>query len=295
MTVYHFLSQIRALAKKRLIPVSPLLVWFMILQVFSFVSVGWAEIKSDGFVNRQGRYETLYSPDSHGKDGLSGYTVDQILHAGEEKDSRFGIIIDAGHGGPDTGVVSMAGMAEKDIALGIARAISLMSDTGPHVVLIRSGDYAYPLIERAAAANRHKGRAFISIHTAGTAGRKGLWTIYYYRKEGSVADSGLHEDSLLQWGKAWQRHDKENKLLAAFVSQSLLESGMPITVEVHGAPLALLEGVDMPAVLVETPSPADPGFCKTVSDQGRRAVIARAILDGIVAFLVERRPSVESR
>jgi len=82
----------------------------------------------------------------------------------------FVVVIDAGHGGSDTGIVAASGVAEKDIALRIALAVQagLADAEGIHVVLTRAEDKDLSLVERASLATQAKGRLLLSIHTGGS-------------------------------------------------------------------------------------------------------------------------------
>jgi N-acetylmuramoyl-L-alanine amidase len=76
------------------------------------------------------------------------------------------IVIDAGHGGHDSGAVNPGvGVQEKDLNLQIALALQgwLMSG-GHNVYLTRGADFFVELSERAAIANANGADAFISIH-----------------------------------------------------------------------------------------------------------------------------------
>ncbi len=77
------------------------------------------------------------------------------------------IILDAGHGGHDSGAEGWNGYYEKDIALGVAlkteKAINkLMPDVAVH--LTRKTDVFVELKRRADFANELKGDVFVSIH-----------------------------------------------------------------------------------------------------------------------------------
>ncbi len=77
------------------------------------------------------------------------------------------VVIDAGHGGHDPGSQSQDGSKkEKDIALGIARAIrdELVQSGRVRVALTRSDDRFLVLGERREVARRLKADLFISVH-----------------------------------------------------------------------------------------------------------------------------------
>lgn len=81
-------------------------------------------------------------------------------------DDRVVIIVDAGHGGQDSGGKTNSGMSEKDVALSIAKGIQREGEANQiNVILTRTGDEPLTLDERIAVTNNHKADAFISLHT----------------------------------------------------------------------------------------------------------------------------------
>src|SRR5689334_8544122 len=77
------------------------------------------------------------------------------------------IVIDAGHGGSNTGAASRTpGRYEKQVTLSIARALQTrLERDGLRVVLTRDGDEYLTLRERSRRANAAGGDCFISLHT----------------------------------------------------------------------------------------------------------------------------------
>lgn len=82
-------------------------------------------------------------------------------------DKRFTLVIDAGHGGKDTGAKGSFSY-EKDINLSVALAFGAYVERNiPDVKVIytRKTDIFIPLHQRADIANKNKADVFISIHT----------------------------------------------------------------------------------------------------------------------------------
>jgi N-acetylmuramoyl-L-alanine amidase len=77
------------------------------------------------------------------------------------------IVIDPGHGGPDSGAVGKSGLLEKDVTLDAAKRLRklLKKQEGFSVILTRETDVLVPLEERTQIANRSGADLFISIHT----------------------------------------------------------------------------------------------------------------------------------
>jgi N-acetylmuramoyl-L-alanine amidase len=78
------------------------------------------------------------------------------------------VAVDAGHGGADRGVVSARGVAEKDVALTLARRLEeLLRAEGCQVVLTRTGDRDVPLYERTETVVAADADFRVSLHANG--------------------------------------------------------------------------------------------------------------------------------
>lgn len=74
------------------------------------------------------------------------------------------VVLDAGHGGDDTGVI-VGKLAEKDLTLSVVQRLQkLLQARGLEVVLTRSSDKAVPLLARAQYAS--SAQVFLSVHAA---------------------------------------------------------------------------------------------------------------------------------
>lgn len=92
------------------------------------------------------------------------------------------VIVDAGHGGKDSGAV-VRGLVEKKMALDIAKRVK--SDLAPSfkVVMMRTTDTFVPLDDRVTTANRFRDGVLVSIHlNDGNRRRSGPET-YYWRTD----------------------------------------------------------------------------------------------------------------
>ena len=82
------------------------------------------------------------------------------------------IVVDAGHGGKDTGTVSARGMKEKRVNLEVAQKVKeRLEAAGLEVLMTRNADVFIPLSERAAIANKNGADLFISIHANASSSR----------------------------------------------------------------------------------------------------------------------------
>ena len=88
----------------------------------------------------------------------------------------FTVVIDAGHGGHDTGAVGLKmGVQEKNLNLTVAKQLAAkIGEKYPEVkvILTRDTDVFLPLQQRADIANKNHADLFISIHTNAAENRK---------------------------------------------------------------------------------------------------------------------------
>ena len=76
------------------------------------------------------------------------------------------IVIDAGHGGHDSGTLGVGGIEEKDVVLDVALRLGklLHERLGAEIIYTRSDDTFIPLETRTAIANKAQADLFLSIH-----------------------------------------------------------------------------------------------------------------------------------
>ena len=75
------------------------------------------------------------------------------------------VVIDAGHGGKDTGAISVHRVSEKDIVLPAAKEVArLLRAKGVTVIMTRDTDRFIELRRRAEIANENRADLFVSIH-----------------------------------------------------------------------------------------------------------------------------------
>jgi N-acetylmuramoyl-L-alanine amidase len=92
------------------------------------------------------------------------------------------VVIDAGHGGRDSGAVRRYGPAEKMLALDVAQRVQhKLTESQLHAVMTRDSDVFIPLDQRVAIGNSQKNSVFVSIHfnDARRRGVRGFETYYH--------------------------------------------------------------------------------------------------------------------
>lgn len=170
------------------------------------------------------------------------------------------VVIDAGHGGLDAGVQSHAGLTEKSLTLAIASKFDRRLKAGIKAAFTRTGDYELDPFERVSKANALKADLFISLHAAGGSSPSENGPIVYYFGEmgGRIypkeivpeSAGGLEADKIL-WDFQHLRHRAASKRLAELLQKRMEQRPGSKGCRIQEAPLILLSGADMPAVVLE--------------------------------------------
>src|SRR3989441_7151680 len=75
------------------------------------------------------------------------------------------VVVDAGHGGKDSGAYRRSGPAEKIVTLDVAQRLDQkLRESQLKTVMTRDSDVFVPLDERVAIENQEKKSIFVSIH-----------------------------------------------------------------------------------------------------------------------------------
>ena len=93
------------------------------------------------------------------------------------------IVVDAGHGGHDSGARGVNGTSEKNVTLQVARAFAdELRDAGANVIMTRSSDYFIPVDDRPEIANRAGADFFVAIHADSGDSNHSIQgsTVYYH-------------------------------------------------------------------------------------------------------------------
>jgi N-acetylmuramoyl-L-alanine amidase len=213
------------------------------------------------------------------------------------------VIVDAGHGGHDTGAIGPRGVKEKDVTLAMARRLAeKLRAQGFKVTLTRTDDRYLKREERTAIANLARGDLFVSLHANASPrrDRSGLETYFLnvtddrYARRLAARENGTME--VEEAPKDVQRilTDLDSKAsagasrsLARLVQKEVTartrQSQGPVRDRgVKSALFYVLLGARMPAVLVETAfisnraeeqRLASPAYQQLVADGVARAVV----------------------
>jgi N-acetylmuramoyl-L-alanine amidase len=119
-----------------------------------------------------------------------------ILPAGAAGFTR--VVIDAGHGGYDTGT-SKGLVYEKHLALDVARRVDyILKKQGIRTTMTRSRDVFIPLSKRSQVSNSYRGSIFVSIHfNSASTNAKGVETFYHSSNRDSYVLARLVQSAVV--------------------------------------------------------------------------------------------------
>jgi N-acetylmuramoyl-L-alanine amidase len=216
------------------------------------------------------------------------------------------IVIDAGHGGHDTGTIGPTGLMEKDLCLDVALRLGKIIQQrlpGADIVYTRSDDTFIPLEERTNIANQAKADLFISIHANSSQDHaaRGVETYYLNLKgsaeamevaarENASSDQGVHDLEDLVKKIARSEKIDESKEFAEDIQDSLAKRVLKVgkTVKNRGvrkAPFVVLIGADMPSILTEISFLSNPADEQLLKKPEYRQRVAEGLYQGVASYL----------
>ncbi|MCP3874671.1 MAG: N-acetylmuramoyl-L-alanine amidase [Desulfobacteraceae bacterium] len=157
------------------------------------------------------------------------------------------IVIDPGHGGTQIGLTSSNGSQEKNITLKLAQKTAQMLETKYNVLLTRISDINISAHERVSMANKNNADLYVSIHLHRSSNPSIF--IYYFDPPQRYKQPVFKENS--SWKSQSVLHQSGSKKAASFFYSIFTANKKTTHFLSRGAPVRLLEGATMPAVLLE--------------------------------------------
>ena len=230
-------------------------------------------------------------------------TAQPPAQTGAPSQTGLVIVLDAAHGGTDTGARGQGALAEKDIVLDLTRAVRAeLERQGFHVVMTRNDDSNPTYDDRAALANAQRDAIFITFHISST-GTFGTARAYYCQLPNSLSQPGQPitnatatpepsqmkvfappvplTSGLTPWDEAQKQFAEASHHFADILQGELSQRfpGSPATPS--AAAVRGLRSVAAPAIAVEISSVGvpDPAQLSALANP-----LATSIVRGIVAF-----------
>jgi N-acetylmuramoyl-L-alanine amidase len=214
------------------------------------------------------------------------------------------IVIDAGHGGHDSGTLGYGGIEEKDVVLDVALRLGklLHERLGAEIIYTRSDDTFIPLETRTAIANKAQADLFLSIHANSSRDESARGVETYYlnfttqldalevaARENAVSDQSIHQLSDLVKKIALKDKIAESREFATDVQESLysgLEKGNEGLKDrgVKKAPFVVLIGANMPSILAEISFVTNPNDARELEEPAYRERVAESLYRGVARY-----------
>ena len=226
------------------------------------------------------------------------------------------IVIDAGHGGHDTGAIG-GGKREKDLVLQIAKRVEKkLKKRGHPVYMTRKTDKFLKLPQRTKFADKKKAVVFISIHANSVPKSKhnkvhGVETFFLQntRDARSQRIAARENKSVLKGTTTLSRNVIIDSVLAG---PKIVESNK-LAIDVHRrmitnlrtkysgvrdggvrhAPFWVLVGASRPSILVEVGYISHPTERKRLFNSHYQDLLAKGIAEGVDNYLSNRKKEIE--
>lgn len=173
--------------------------------------------------------------------------------------NKINIVIDAGHGGHDTGA-TLDGIMEKQIVEEITNKIKLLNKNENIIIhLTRTDDEFVDLIDRAKFINSVKPDVFISLHVNSNKDEMKSGTEFYVNELSPVCENSK---------------ELATKLNNKFIKNNNLKSG-----KIKHAPYMILKKTTVPGMIFELGYLTNENDKKYLTDSNEQNKIAETILE----------------
>jgi N-acetylmuramoyl-L-alanine amidase len=153
----------------------------------------------------------------------------------------FVVVVDAAHGGSDSGAKIGPGILEKDITLELGgRLRSVLKAQGVDVVMTRQADSDVPPVVRAETANHAQAAACLIVHATATGSGVHLYT---------SSLSPVQRTAFLPWSSAQAAFVTQSLKLESEVDSALVHAAIPVTL--GRASVQPMDSLACPEVAVE--------------------------------------------
>ncbi|MGH3144384.1 MAG: N-acetylmuramoyl-L-alanine amidase [Rubrobacter sp.] len=189
-------------------------------------------------------------------DKSGGYFTDDLFSGA--------IVVDAAHGGRDTGYQGATGLSEADLNLAVAQELAQILPAR-EVLLTRSGDEEVSAADRAFLANTSGARMIVSIHHAWhqTPTANGTASFYFGRL-------------------GYQSH--RGRMAAAYLQRSVSQTLGTCDIGEFGRSFEILRETNIPAVVLEPLHLTNPEELDLATDPYYPATVAEAVASALELY-----------
>jgi N-acetylmuramoyl-L-alanine amidase len=210
-------------------------------------------------------------------------TIEPLLSPRKADGRVQTVCLDPGHGGKDPGNVSGRNYEKKYTLLLAEETAALLKEEGFKVVMTRTNDEAVELSDRPLLAGRRGADLFVSLHYNTLDGGTHGVEVFCLTPAGmGSSDQGGGKSS--QAAEAGNAQDERNVLLGYELQKSITHSLPLEDLGLKRSRFEVLRLARMPAVLIEGGFLSNAAEAKNIYDAGFRKRMARAIVNGIVAY-----------
>ncbi len=273
---------------------------------------------SGGSISSSSPPQEVYSDDY--SDDSSDDSFVSSLFSGNSKSTKktYTVVVDAGHGGKDSGAVGSRGYYEKTVVLQIAKRVAKHLKTkGFKVRMTRINDRYIKLKNRTRFANRNHADIFVSIHANAVSKRSrrnivhGIETYFLQTtRSARAARVAAKENSVVL-----DRNDRlsNNVILNSVLSGPKLVQSHKLAIDIQRmvmsnlkrsyrgvndggvkpAPFWVLVGAQMPSVLVEVGYITNPKERARIFMPSYQDRLARGIAEGVQNYLINREKDID--
>jgi N-acetylmuramoyl-L-alanine amidase len=192
--------------------------------------------------------------------------VDKVYgHSKTTPVANFVLVLDAGHGGKNTGSIAANGVTEKYLALNMVKQIkAIAEERGIKTVLTRSDDSDISLAERL----KPEGNIFVSVHV---------------NSVNSYNNTDKYNGMLIitDWNKINLRSEK---LANIFTHEMQHLNGIAIDTVTHHQGIAILRDNRIPAILIELGYLSNKSDLKYITNKDNQHDVAEKFVDAVIAY-----------
>lgn len=195
------------------------------------------------------------------------------------------IIIDAAHGGTDLGVQLTGKEHEKNITLAIALLVKKELDKSGNIQtdLTRTDDSDVSINERKKIISAARSEVFVSIHVNAGFSKNSTGYELYFPGFKSVKEEKSDSKAIIR-DMTRNKYLNDSVKLARLIEKNMGGVFPRKSRDLRNAPIAILEGVSIPAVVLEIGFATNPDDRKKMVEENTQSAIAHALSQSIKDF-----------